>query len=99
MAEADALPRNLDDIRVFLGEIPEEEHQLRMRLRSARNCASFRLTTAESEHARQLLWICCETASAWVYAPADDAVLKNISEYCRRLMIVAEQAEAIARGD
>lgn len=87
-----------DDIRIFLGEIPDDLYTLRSRIRTARNCSTFRLNTAESADARCLLRLCADAASAWIYADATPAELREQSEYCRRLLALAEHAEKIWQG-
>jgi|DEB19_MinimDraft_2_1074335.scaffolds.fasta_scaffold76652_2 hypothetical protein len=84
-----------DDITLFLGWLPDDLYNLRARLRTARNCASYRVTTAKSADARALLWMCSEAASAWLYVDAAPEMLRSQSDYCRRLLALAEQAEKI----
>lgn len=98
--EAPALPPTAtpDDISTFLGTIPIEEYKVRAKLRTARNAASWRVTKAESGHARTLYWMCSSAASQWIYAPADVEWLTNVAEYCRGLLAMAEQAENLGAG-
>jgi hypothetical protein len=91
-------PPDLDDIRVFLGAISDEEYAVRSKLRTARNASSWRVSSAESAHARTLLWMCSSTASAWIYAPADVEWLAEVAEYCRSLLALAEKAENLGAG-
>lgn len=84
-----------DDITVFLGDIPADEYEQRRRIRSARNCASFKTTQTESEPARQLAWLACDFASVWIYRPASIDELTEVAKLLRRLLTVADQAEQI----
>jgi hypothetical protein len=88
----------LDDIRIYLGSIPDDEYAARSALRTARNASSWRVTSAESPHARQLLWMCSEAATQWVYAPADVDWLASVAKYCRSLLAMANQAENLGAG-
>lgn len=87
-----------DDIRLFLGDIPNDLYALRAKIRTARNCSTFRMTSAESADARCLLRLCSDAASAWIYADATLAELREQAEYCRRLLALAEHAEKIWQG-
>lgn len=91
-------PDALDDIRIYLGDIFDAEYEARSALRTARNAASWRVTSAESPHARQLLWMCTEAATQWVYAPADLEWLHDVAKYCRSLLAMANQAENLGAG-
>lgn len=94
----DPQPAALDDIRIFLGNIPDDEYAARLALRTARNAASWRVTSADSAHARSLLWMCSEAAAQWVYAPADVEWLAQVAKYCRSLLAMASQAENLGAG-
>lgn len=85
----------VDDLTVFLGQIPPEEYEQRRRIRTCRNAASYKATQTESATARSLCWMVTEYATAWIYAPAEADVLAEITRYLRRLLIVADQAEEI----
>lgn len=85
----------LDDITTFLGTIPEDEYEQRRRIRSARNCAAFKVRQTDSRDARTFCWIVTEVATAWIYAPATVAALTEVASYLRRLLIVADQAVAL----
>jgi hypothetical protein len=89
---------SLDDIRVYLGAIPDDEYAARAKLRTARNAASWRVSRVDSAHARTLLWMCSSAAAQWIYAPADVEWLDNIADYCRRLLAMADQAEILGAG-
>lgn len=91
-------PVTLDEIRVFLGPISDEEYAVRHKLRTARNAASWRLTRVSSPHARSLLWMCSGAASQWVYEPAEVEWLGQIAEYCRSLLALADTAENLGAG-
>lgn len=91
-------PPNLDDIRVYLGSIPDDEYAARAKLRTARNAASWRVNSVESGHARTLLWMCSSAAAAWVYAPADVEWLTSVADYCLGLLAMADHAEILGAG-
>jgi hypothetical protein len=84
-----------DDIVTFLGAIPAEEHEQRRRIRVCRNAASYKATTTENPHVLSLCWIATETATAWIYAPANVAELTEVASYLRRLLILADQAQVV----
>jgi hypothetical protein len=84
-----------DDIATFLGTIPADEYEQRRRIRVARNAASYKVTQTECADARTLCWMVTECATAWIYAPADVETLTEVAQYLRRLLIVADQAEAL----
>ena len=84
-----------DEIHIFLPGIDDTEYQLRAKLRTTRNCATWLITNTDSETARALAWLCADYATALIYAAADNALLEEVNNFCRRLMAVAMQAEAI----
>ena len=85
----------LDDITAFMGAIPPDEYELRRKIRTARNAASYKATITDSRDARALCWLATETATKWIYAPATIETLTEIVSYLRRLLIVADQAEQV----
>ena len=85
----------LDDITAFMGTLPPEEYELRRRIRVARNAASFKLRRTDSDNARALCWQVAETATAWLYAPADLEALTEVAKLLRRLLTVADQFEIV----
>lgn len=85
------LPR--DEIRVFLGDIPEAEYQLRAKLRSYRNAASAMIASTPSDTARHLAWEVVEWATPNLYAPAPLEWLEQLNQLAKRLMLTAIQAE------
>lgn len=82
----------IDDISTFMGPIPPQEYELRSKIRSARNMASYMVTQTESGDARQLCWMVCDWASAWIYMPASTVDLESVAQFLRRLLICANQA-------
>lgn len=84
-----------DDIRIFLPGIGNVEHSLRANLRTFRNCASAMIARTDSDTARGIAWECCNYANAFIYAGASEATLRDIGQFCNRLMITAMQAERI----
>jgi hypothetical protein len=84
-----------DDITTFMGTIPADEYEQRRRIRTARNAASYKVTQTECADARALCWMVTECATAWIYAPADVAMLTEVAQYLRRLLIVADHAEKL----
>lgn len=85
----------LDDILTFLGPIPPEEYELRRRIRSCRNAATYKVTITSSADARTLLWMVTDTATKWIYAHASIEELTEITTFLRRLLILADQAEQL----
>ena len=86
---------SLDDITVFLGTIPPAEYEMRRRIRASRNAASFAATQTECASALTLYWMVCDTATQWIYAPADLDRLADVAKFCTRLMITAGHAERL----
>lgn len=84
-----------DEIFIFLPGISDAEYQQRVKLRIKRNGASLLIANTESETARTLAWYCADYVTALLYAAADNATLEEVNGFCRRLMTVAMQAEAI----
>ena len=85
----------VDDITVFLGTLPADEYEARRKIRTCRNAASFKVTQTESANARSLCWMVTETATAWIYSPASTDELTEVAKFLKRLLIVADQAEAL----
>lgn len=85
----------LDDITTFLGNIPADEYEQRRRIRTCRNAASFKATQAKSADARTFCWMVTEIAFEWIYAPADVEAMKDIVQYLRRLLFMADQIESL----
>jgi hypothetical protein len=88
---------SLDDITVFLGPLSPEEYELRRRIRACRNAASFAVTKTDCPNALTLLWMVCEVATRWVYAPAGLDTLTDVATFLRRLLILAHHAEELER--
>lgn len=85
----------VDDILTFLGPIPPEEYELRRKIRTCRNAASFKVTQTESRDCRTFCWMVTETATCWIYSYASIDDLTEVVSYLRRLLILAEQAEKV----
>src|SRR5688572_25674974 len=85
----------LDDIRVFLPAIGEEEYRQRARIRSAKNIASLNVTKLQPGAALTLCWLTIDTAVAWQYAPGSLDEITAVAEQCRRLLVVAETASRL----
>lgn len=86
----------LDEITTFLGTIPAEEHEARRRLKTCRNAGTVKATRTECAQARALAWMVTETASEWIYAPADIESLEQVTAYLVTLLRAADQAEALS---
>jgi len=82
----------VDDIRVFLPTIGDDEYEQRRRMRAARNIATAKIAELEPGHAMQLCWMVVEVVTGWLYAPAPIEQLVEVAEQCRRLLIVADTA-------
>lgn len=82
-----------DDIRVFLGPIPEAEYEQRRRIRTCRNAAAYKLVQTESQHARDLCNMVTEAATYWIYRPAPLDTLTKASVYMMGLLKLADQVE------
>ena len=93
--QSSGITGQLDDIITFMGPLDPEEYEQRRRIRTCRNAASFKATQTECSDARALCWMVTETATAWIYAPADVEALTEVAKYLRRLLIVADQAESL----
>lgn len=86
-----------DDIRTFLPNIDPAEYALRAKMRSLRNTASAMIARTDCSVSRQLAWIVVETATDWLYSPAQEAELEDLNRLFNRLMLTAIQAENIAQ--
>ncbi len=85
----------VDAIRTFMPGIGEAEYELRVKLRTMRDCASVLIARTDSDTARALAWTCSEYATAYLYAIANYDTLNDVGRFCNRLMLTALQAEAI----
>ncbi len=83
----------LDDIRVFLGTIPDDEYEARRRIRVCLNAAAYKLSQTDSQHARALCSMVTEAAIFWRYRPAAIEALDHAVAYMRNLLTLADQAE------
>ena len=86
-----------DEIRTFLGDIPQAEHDRRAKLRSYRNAASAMIAKTESDTARLLAWQIVEWATPNLYTPAPLEWLDLLIQLSKRLMLTAYQAEEMQR--
>lgn len=90
----------LSPVEVFMGPLPDEERELREKLRSYREAASAMIATTQSDTARILAWQAIEWLSPWLYAPAPMPWLEKLSRLVSRLLrtaITAEDLEAFLR--
>lgn len=88
-------PQVMDEIVMLLGEMPPAELEARKKIRVARNAASFNVTRTDSPDARAMCWMIIETASAWVYRPADQETLDKVVQYLRGLTISARRVQEL----
>jgi len=86
----------MDDITVFLGSIDPAEHDLRRRIRTCRNAASYKLVHTSSPHARALCNLVTEAATYWIYRPAPLDTLDKAAAYMMSLIKSADQVEELA---
>lgn len=84
-----------DDITTFLGTLPPDEYEARRRIRTCRNAASLKVVQTENPDARQFCWIVTETATAWIYRPAETDVLGKVAIYLADLLKAADRAEKL----
>lgn len=84
-----------DDIRVFLGPIPEREYEVRQRIRTCRNAAAFKLVNTDSPHTRDLCNMVTETATYWIYRPAPLYTLDKALAYMAGLLKLADSVEEL----
>jgi hypothetical protein len=88
----------MDEIRALLGNIPDEEFEQRNRLRMCRTIATHRVVHAQTDMARQLLWIVVDTVTANLYASRPVELLTEMAQFCRRLLLCANQADEIVEA-
>lgn len=96
-ATSETVAEPLDDIQTFLPGLSDEEYALRVKLRSWRNTAGAMIATTQSDAARQLAWMASDFATELIYSPADHGLLREVIQFCRRLMLTAIQAENLER--
>lgn len=90
----------LSPVEVFMGPLPDDERELREKLRSYREAASAMISTTQSDTARLLAWQAIEWISPWLYAPAPIEWLSKLQHLVSRLLrtaITAEDLEAMLR--
>lgn len=92
-------PANIqpDEIRAFLGPIPDEERERREKLRSHRNAATAMISTCHSDTARLLAWQAIEWIAPHLYAPAPIEFLDRLIQLVTRLLKTAITAEDLER--
>ena len=83
----------VDDLRIFLGDIPADEHEVRRKIGTLQRCASYQLVRTESHHARVLCDLAAETGAYWHYRPATMAALNKAADYMKSLLADANKAE------
>ena len=79
-----------DPILVLMPGVSPEEYQQRKRIQSVR-----KIPVMQPGQALQLAWITVETATEWLFAPADLETITDVAEQCRRLLIVSDTAEEL----
>lgn len=90
----------LDEIRVLMGPISDDEYERRAKLRSYRNAATAMISTCRSDTARILAWQAIEWIAPHLYAPASIDHLDGLLHLVSRLLrtaITAEDFERILR--
>lgn len=85
----------LNKIEMLLGALPGDELCQRDRLEQCRTVASHRVHTVESGLARTFLWACCDVVTWNLYAKLPVETLAELAKLCRRLLMLAEQAEKL----
>lgn len=93
---APATIAEVNDILTFLPGCRGEEYELRAKLKARRNAASALISSTESATARCLAWLTVETATEWLYRPADVPTLQEIGRFAHRCLVTAVQAEQLA---
>lgn len=93
---APATIERASEILIFLPSCCGEEFELRHKLRARRNAASALIASTQSETARCLAWLTVETATEWLYRPADLPTLQEIGRFAHRCLLTAIQAEQLA---
>lgn len=88
-------PAKIDEIRVFLPDIGDDELALRTKMRALRNVAAKIVSSTGSDTARQLAWIASDYATQWLYAPADEGALEDLNLFLNRVLKTAIHAENI----
>jgi len=86
-----------DPIVSLMPGISPAEYRLRKQIRSVFNIMAVKIHELPLGHAMELAWIAIETATRWLFAPADVEKLTTVAEQCRRLMIVADAAADLER--
>ena len=99
MSAHQAIAPPVDEIRVFLPEIGQEEYALRRRLVSARNVAAFALNDMPGEGARDLCIHLRDCAAAWVYFPGSIDQLQDALALCQMLWHAIQLAEKLEGRD
>jgi len=84
-----------DPILVLMPGLSADEYQQRRRIQSVRNIMTAKIPEMQPGHALQLAWIAVETATEWLFAPADLETITTVAEQCRRLLIVSDTAEEL----
>jgi len=82
-------------ILILMPGLSPEEYQQRKRIQSVRNIMTAKIPELQPGHAIQLTWIAIETATQWLFAPADLERITEVAEQLRRLLIVSETAATL----
>lgn len=88
---------SIDEIRAFLGPIPDEEYVRREKLRGYRNAATAMISTCHSNTARTLAWEAIDWIAPTLYAPASIEFLDRLIQLVSRLLRTAITAEDLER--
>jgi hypothetical protein len=90
----------LSPVEVFMGPLPDDEREVREKLRSYREAATAMIAKTQSDTARILAWQAIEWISPNLYAPAPVEFLEQLRQLVSRLLrtaITAEEAERYMR--
>jgi hypothetical protein len=92
-------PANIrpDDICIIMGPLPEDEFELRAKLRSYRNAATAMIAATHSDTARLLAWEAIAWITPHLYAPASPELLEQLLHLVSRLLRTAITAEDFER--
>jgi len=85
-----------DEIRTFMGDIPQEEYDKRAKLRSYRNAACAMVGQCASDTARNLAWEAIEWVTPNLYASGNAEILDELLLLVSRLLKTAMTAEQFA---
>jgi len=86
-----------DPILTLMPGVTPDEYRQRRLIQSVRNIMTAKIPTLQPSCALQLAWVAIDTASQWLFAPADLETITKVAEQCRRLLVVSETAEELER--